>query len=814
MPPAARRRSSVPARALPRALPDPAPVALLQQGPRPWKRALVPMVVGALCFALGAGAPILRDHWQHERSHRPAPLPTHAALPAARTRQFPREAAALRRALDASAAPSTLVELVERLGILGDPSDFDRLAELAEHPNPGVSSAAMRALARVGGDRSIDRLTVFARGNDDVVSVAALQALGLAESPQAVDVLLEVAGKASDWRQNVALQALATRGGSRARAALHRGLKKAPANDAYSWAQAVASLGEPDDRLLLMTLAGGSGPRADAALNALAGLGSADSDSLLIALAQTATGNRRLTALTALGSVRDPRAVDVLVGALTGNSGVRGAAVGALGVSRAHGALDGLLLSLDGARANEAWQITAALASRPEAQARAVLKLLATEAGPLADAALAALAQEGDAVVGELLIAAFDERGELPPESTYHFLAVHGGEAGWSLLEEILADGSTNDRNSVIYALQARGDEHAVTRLLDIAASEDTWVASTAIGALEGLGDDARDSLRGILLQRVQDGDDASFGDTAASLARLGGDEVRDMLVGRLQDGTQNERSAALMALGQMDDAGAHDALQQTLGSDDPELRRQAFDALVWSGQPLDRDTVTDLLADPDPTMRSQAITALANLGDPASVEQLMALSADDDVSVRMTAVSALGNLGGPEAETGLLAAMEDPELFDTALWSLSSLGTSDARQAIRDAVGSDDPVQRASAIGALGNDRSGASRDLLVGALRDTDQGVVGAALSQLQMQGSSTAAAAVAELLVGLDDGDDPFGVRWQAANTLQSLGGGVAREHRELIDSILGSGWGDEDWRYGVEEGGHAPLELLLE
>ena len=821
MPRAARRGRTAPSRHEPSARPPrrqtqaerarPLPPAL-SPSRSPWRRRAGLALAAALCFGLGSVAPQARALIDRSPAAIASPSVDRSTLPKAQARSFPREASALRAELDRSSSPATIVELVERLGILGDPSDFDRVAELAEHPNQNVTSAALRAMARIGGARAMDRLTVLARSHDDMLAVSAIQALGLAESSRAVDVLLEVADSRMDWQQGIALQALAVRGGARARAALHTGLKKAPANAAYGWAQAVAGLGEPADRLLLMTLAGGNGPRADAALSALAGLGSADSDSLLIDLARNASGNRRVTALSSLGSVRDPRAVDVLVEALGGNISVRSAALGALGMSKAPGALDGLLLAIDGARADEVWQITGALAVRPERQAREVLKLLANEDGALADSALASLAQAGDPSAGKLLVAAFDERGELPPESTYHFLAVHGGEDGWSLLEEVLAEGSTAEQHSVVYALQARGDEHAITRLLDVAKGEDPWISSSAMGALENLGDDARTSLRGMLMERLEDSDDPGFAEIAPTLARLGGDDVREMLVGRLEDGTAQERNQALQALGQMDEPGARGALQETLASGDPELRRQAFDALVWSGQPMDLDTVNAVLADEDPALRSQAITALANLGEPAAVDRLLEMAGDEDPSVRMTALSAMGTVGGPEAEAGLVQAMEDPELFDTALWSLSGLGTAGARAAIRAAAGSDDPAQRMTALSALGNDRSAPSRELLLGALHDEDPGVVGAALGQLQMQGSSTAASAVAKLLVGLPEDDDPMNLRWSAANALQAIGGRTAREHQELIESVLlESVWGsDEPVYYGMEE----TPELIIE
>lgn len=758
----------------------------------------------ALCLAFGAGnlAPDLRP----PQTERVAPVVAASTLAESRQpTEFPREAAALRAAIDRGAPPPALAELLDRLGILGDTSDFDRLAAAAEHPNGTVIHSALRALARIGGDRGVDRLTVFAKSNDDTLAIPALQALGLANEPEAVDLLLDVARNRADWRKNIALEALSLRGGSRARAALHEGLRTGPATDAYLWAGAVAGLGGPQDRFLLMTIAGGMGPRADAAIHALAALGSADSDALLVELAANATGSRRVTALSALGSVRDARAVDVLVDALSGSVNVRSAALGALGVSRAPGALDGLLLSLDHIRPDEAWQLTGALVNRPERQAREVLQLLAREDGSLGAAALASLSQVGDPLVGELLLDAFDTRGELPPDSTYTFLALHGGEDGWSLLEEVLADGSSQQRQAVIYALQTRGDTDSVTRLLDIAASDDPWVASSAMGSLEHLGEEARAGLRGLLMTRLED-DEGNFAENASTLARLGGEDVRDLLLGRLGEGTAQERSVALQALGQMEDPAARDAVRATLSSDDPMLRQQAFDALAWGPDPLDLVTLEGVLADEDPSLRQRAVSALASLGEPEARDRLLELTGADEPELRTAALSALSSVGGPDAEAALVSALDDPETFDTAVWSLSSVGTRGAREAIREAATHGDPAQRLTALNALGSDSSTGARDVLIGALDDADEGVVTTALSQLQMHGSTAAAEAVAQLLTAVQ-GDEDSSIRYQAANTLQALGGATARAHQDLLDSILGGHYeslnleahGSYDWEH---------------
>ncbi len=771
-----------------------------------------------LAFGLGAAAPdaLARMSWQRQAPEliEPARVSTVSQSP----RDFPREAAAVRAALADDPPPAVLVELIERLGILGDEADFDLLDPLIEHPNHSVLDASLRAMARIGGDRALDRLSTLARSTDDTWAPSAIGALGLLSDPAAVDVLREVATRHIDWKRNIAVQALAMRGGPKARAALHHGLKTAPVNESWVWAQAVASLGGRLDRGLLIRIALSNGPRADAALDALATLNDDETDSLLIDLALTATGPRRVRALGSLAQVRSPEAVDVLVEALDGPQQARSAALDALGQSRAPGALDGLLSAIDGLRTNEHWQLTSALASRPEKQAREVLKVLAAEEGPLGDSALESLAQSGDPAAAKQLIANFDDKGMLPPDSALNFLAVHGGEEGWSLLEEVLADGNSSQQHSVVWALQARGDEDAVARLLDLAKTADPWVASTAQQSLETLGDGAREGLKALLLEQMDDGSGASFTESAAILARLGGDDARDVLLARVSDGTLTERSAALQALGQMDDPAARDALMEQLqDAEDPTVRMEAFNAMLWNGDPPDLETIQSVLDDDDPSLRSQAVTALGNVGGPEAVDNLLALMEDDDLMVRQSAVSTLSTAGGPEAEAGLVAALGDEELFSSAVWSLSSMGTAGAREAIREAAVSGEGTQRAEALGALGQDRSAEATELLLDGLRDEDEGVAVAALGQLQMRGTSSAANAVAELLNDLpEDEEGTYGMRWQAANALQGMGGPVYREHEELIQQIVGASqpWMvDESIEYEIEGEFPSPLDLPL-
>lgn len=704
---------------------------------------------------------------------------------------FPRQADAIRRALDAEPPLGATAELVARLGIVGDRSDVPRLLVLSEHPNGRVNLAAFQSLGRIGGDKAIRRLATVARSEDSAVNSSAVTALGLASDDRAVEVLEDLSGHQDTWRRQQALDALALRGGRRARMAIHRAFGKATSSDAWASANAVATLGGPaDKRLLILAASSPHDPRADAAMWALATLPGPETDEFILQMAETATGSRRSTAISTLASVTDPRAVAVLLDLWDRAPMNRYDIISALGTSKADGALDGLLTVLAEARPDQASWFVEALANRPEPTAREVLRVLAAETGPLADAALARLTNLGDDAAIEQLVARFDASGKLPPAETLTFLAVHGGDDGWTLIEEVLAEGTQNDRSNVVWALQARGDADAAARLLDLVENSDAWTASSAIGALEGMGDGARDGLRGLLMKRLDEGTD--FATVSSTLARLGGDEVREALTARLADGTDSERWSAISALGQMDDPAARSSLEALIGDEDPTVRSTALSTLLWSGNmDISPEMLDRALSDEDVGVRTTAIAALANQPTEENLDRLLAFVDDDDPSVRSTAISTLGSSGDPRAEEALIGALQDPDLAQTAMWGLQSMGTEDGRAAIREvAVSGETLDHRMSALSMLAQDSSPEALEVLSSSLHSEDPTEASSALYALQTRGNSQAASAIASLLDEIDPDDDPMGLRWQAASALQGIGGRIARERAEDLEEILGA------------------------
>ena len=760
--------------------------------------ALLALAIAVPSVGLGALGGAVVDRARAVFTHPPtlraiAPADPTLAPPAAAARVLPRDLVAVRARLGHASSPAELEELLSRLGILGDPADIARIEPHLTHRAPPVRFAAFAALGRIGGDDAIERLMAFTGGpaaDPDVY--ASISALGLVGDAAAGARLAELAVSREQHRRDAAMAALAVRGGPVARRVLHGALLTGPTNQAWYAAQNVARLGERPDARLLMRLAASPGQRGDASLSALQTLPGEQVDRFLIELAGDATGARRDQIVVALGGVRDPEALEILVSVATGSPRHRPAAWQALGVSRAPGAIGALLGLLPEATPGDSYGVAAALAARSEPEARVALRSLALGDDSLADAALGALATVSDPRATELLLARYDEEGRLPPAEALTFLATSGGEEGWQLLEEVLAEGNQSDRNSVIWALQMRGDEDAVSRLIDLAQS-DPMTGSAAMGALEVMGEGARHGLRSILVQRIEDGEDGDWGQSMQTLARLGGVEARTLLESRLETGTQMERMNALSALGSMEDPEARTTLTSVFRtSEDSAMRSQALSTLLWSGDGLPAELVDEALADADPALVAQVVGALPQTGLADVEERLVGLAGSDDLGVRTAALGALTQTGGGQAEELLVSALADPDVAQSALWNLQTLGTPGARDAIRSAASSDDSTLRVQAIGALGADSSSEALELLAGALDTEDVGVVGASLSALQGRGNTAAAAAIAEYLESVAGMDAPGleSLRNQAAWALQGIGGGVARQHEALIAEVLGA------------------------
>jgi HEAT repeat protein len=684
--------------------------------------------------------------------------------------------------------------LVARLGIIGGAQDVDLILELSEHPSPVLKAAAIQALGRLGTSRSIDRLTTLAEASD--FSALAIPALGLSTAPESLDALEDIAAGHDPHSRLLAYQAMAVKGGHRVRRLLHAAWEHTTVHEAWPIASALAALGGPQERRLLAFVATHpSDPRSSAALVGLSALPDQQSSALLLDLSRNAKGVQRRTALELIARLHDEEAVEVLLEAWHQAPASRTVVLRSLGKSPAPGALDALLELITDLPHSHAAGYTEALSVRPEPTALEVLRSLAREDGVLADTALAALATRNDQNVITVLVERFDTDGKLPPHETLLHLANHGGDAGWELMEEVLALGSDSDRSAVVWALQHRGDDDAVDRLLDLARNEASWVGTTAISALENMPGRARDSLRDLLLHRLEDDSGADINTTITSLGRLGGEGVHAALSERLQTGTASEKWSSISALSTLPGPEARGTLEGLLADADPNVRGTALNALLHHGdKPLSMDLLNKALSDDNVSVRSRAVSALGMQGTPEATERLVELSQAEAPQTRRQALRALGETGGQEAEETLLAAINDPEVASSALWTLDSMGSSRGDQTIRQLAQDADSSVQVQALRMLGNDSSRHATEILRSSLDAEIPEQAGAAVQALQARGDTQSAEAIADFFDSIDPEDrDHAQLRKETAGILRALGGPLAADRAEDIEESLQSSFG---------------------
>jgi HEAT repeat protein len=702
---------------------------------------------------------------------------------------WPRQAHLLRSSLESEVSPSQRAELVARLGIIGGPQDVELVLELSEHPSPVLKAAAIEALGRLGTARSIDRLTTLAEISE--FSGIAIPALGLSTTGAALHALETIADSQDPHSRQLAYRAMAVHGGDRVRRLLHAAWEETTLDEARSIATALAALGGPQERRLLAFVATqSSDPRSSAALLGLSALPDQQSSDLLLDLARNAKGRQRLTALELIARLNDEEAVEVLLEAWHRAPATRTTVLRSLGKSPVPGALDALLELITDLPHSHAPAYTEALSVRPEPTAREVLRALAKEDGFLAETALAALAQRNDQDVVKVLLERFDTDGELPPQETLIHLATHGGDAGWELMEEVLAVGSESDQGAVIWALQRRGDDDAVDRLLDLARHETSWTGIRAISALEHMPGKARDSLREVLLDQLEDPNGADISTTIASLGRMGGEGVHAALSERLQSGTVSEKWASISALSTLPGPEARGTLEGLLEDSDPNVRSSALNALVHHEDgPLSLDLINKALSDDSASVRSRAFSALSIQGTPEATERLVELSQAEATETRIQALRALGSAGGQQAEETLLAAVNDPKVASSALWTLERMGSSSGEQAIRDLARDPNSSVQVQALGMLGNDSSRHATEILRSSLDTESPEQAGAAVRALQTRGDTHSAEAIADFFDSMDPEDlEVARLRQQTAGTLRALGGPLAAERAEEIEESL--------------------------
>lgn len=322
-------------------------------------------------------------------------------------------------------------------------------------------------------------------------------------------------------------------------------------------------------------------PRRMQSRDATSGASAAAIAGLVTALGDADVEVRR-AAVSSLGSLEDPRAIEALMQALRSDEDaeVRKAAAWALG-------------QLEDERAVPA--LTTALRQDSEVEVR---KMSAWALGQIEDEgaveALGAALGDSDAEVRSTSVWAL---GQIEAPASVRFLV------------PLLRDADAETRKQTAWALGQIESREAVASLSAAVKDESIEVRETAVWALGQIEDPA---AAGALAGALKDARADVRQKAAWALGQL--DELSaapPALIEALRDEDRSVRLSAAQALGEIEDAAAVPALREAARGDDATLRKAAVRSLAEIDDPAAFDALVEMLQDDDPEVRRMAAQAL-----------------------------------------------------------------------------------------------------------------------------------------------------------------------------------------------------------
>ncbi|HKV39232.1 MAG TPA: HEAT repeat domain-containing protein [Blastocatellia bacterium] len=549
------------------------------------------------------------------------------------------------------------------LGRLGDHQAVVPLSKALVSPDSSeLRAKAAQSLGEIGDRAAEEPLLEASRTKDPSVRAAALTALGHMGDISVTTALFDAARDQEPLVRDAAVKSLSLLGISVDRLAADA------ANP--NWQTRVTAIS---------TLARLSDPRAVP---------------IVISAFKDSDAKVRIEAARALAVMNDPRAVDPLIGALKDQTpDVRAESAAALGVYKAGRALGPL---------------TALLSDRDARVSDAAAESLARMQDPRA--------------IGILVDSLASPDWHLRARAAQVMMRVPG----------------------------AGSSQAAVTRLVNALRDPDLVVRYYAAEALVGVGEPAVPQLTGIfksgryvereraarILARIGRPsvepmsevvqDKATSPELRAAAARVLGfiadPRAIDPLLGLLSDQRYFVREQASTALGRIG-APALDKLVEMAGSKTPATREAAVAALgaacigiihgLTPGADQDSDpagvdlavkTIVDALGDSNAGVRSAAVIALGETLSKQAVPPLMSIIRDESSTLRGEAAVSLGKLG-KWAVPSLIAALADsrPSVRMLSAQALGDIRPIDAVPALIQAVSNVNSGDRAEAIDALG---------------------------------------------------------------------------------------------------------------
>ncbi|HEX7315154.1 MAG TPA: HEAT repeat domain-containing protein [Pyrinomonadaceae bacterium] len=769
-----------------------------------------------------------------------------------------------------------------------NPPVSERLVALLADEDANVRRRAVEVLAHVEDARAVGHLIDALKDEDLIIRREASEALAKRRDPRAVLPLIDALGDADGWVRFNAAEGLGNTGDPRAVEALAAVLDEEEFSLGRRAAEALAQVGVPAVEALASAARGGDASARRRAVEALGRIGDARAVSVLaetmrdpdpevrtyaaealteigppavdvlIALLSDADADVRGNAMTALGAIRDERAVAPLLDALRdADAAIRRAAATALHANAGPEAVGPLIDALQdedaqvclyasevlvniGAPAvehlvaavkNEGWATayapreTAAhfnqeLEQRPSSTSRdarigdVLVKIGAPAVAPLIRKlrdpwafmrrfAADALERIRDPRCVEPFLAALRDKDYTVRTIAVDVVLELSGVEAIGPLASALEDENHEVRRVAVQALVKLGAP-AVEHLGRALADADFQVRRVASHALKGTRDPrCEKALVKALRDEVPDIRRAA----AEALGTYDSDEVTDALLEAVNDDARLVRTAALGSLRMKRAARAARSLAAlVVNHPDPTTRTAAAEALETAGAAA-VETLADAFRHRARSDKEWVIYALTLVGEPA-VKFLIEALGDPDQLIRSKAADALGVVGAEEAVRPLLAALGDAdnEVCTSAVRALSRLNQP-AVQPLIDLVLTGNGALRGYAAEALEPIRDPRCVDTFIRLLKDEDVYIRRVAVSALYRCGDQRAA----EALIAAIDDDDRL-VRTGAARAMRFVND--PRAVPRLVSALTDE---DETVRYYASEtltrlGAHAVDPLI--
>jgi len=257
-----------------------------------------------------------------------------------------------------------------------------------------------------------------------------------------------------------------------------------------------------------------------------------------------------------------------------------------------------------------------------------------------------------------------------------------------------------------------------------------------AVGPLSALLDDPREIIREVAVK---------------SLGRIGGMNAVLPLLMSLKDESQRVRQQAIAALGKIKDPLVLGKLMDLLDDPDRAVQYYAIRALKEQGSAASVPRLIKVLDGDSKNLLVAAVETLGSLGDPSACDALLKVAGTADRDLLRTAAQALGELGCQEATPTLLRLVghDHWSVRSAAAGSLGRVGGADASEAVSGLLKiEEDVVVRRSAVTALGELGDRRAAVMLVPMLVDESLGRY--AHESLLMLGKDAAA----DVVKGLED------------------------------------------------------------